>query len=73
MPGTLKPLYDQIIPQSTTIERDEDGNVVSIIKETQTITITYEDGEVVSFTDNVYLWEIVKSDGIVTGVTVTKL
>ena len=73
MPGTLKPLYDQIIPQSTTIERDEDGNVVSIIKETQTITITYEDGEVVSFTDNVYLWEIVKSDGIVTGVTVAKL
>jgi len=72
------PLYREIIPQdnppeTTTIERDEYGNVTSIIKESKTITITYENGEVVSFTDNEYLWEIERNDDVVTGVTVTKL
>lgn len=62
-----------IVPENVTIERDEYGNVTSIIKETKTITLTYENGEVISFTDNEYLWEIVKAGGIVVGITVTKL
>jgi len=60
-------------PESVTIERDTYGNVTSIIKESKTMTINYENDEVVSFSDNEYLWEIVKTDNIVTGVTVTKL
>ena len=73
MVGTLKRIKDQIFPESATINRDGEGNVTSIVKESKTMTINYENGEVVSFTDNEYLWEIVKTGGIVTGVTVTKL
>jgi len=73
MAGTLARMKDQIFPESTTINRDGEGNVTSIVKESKTMTINYENGEVVSFTDNEYLWEIVKTGGIVTGVTVTKL
>lgn len=61
------------LPESTTIERDGYGNVTSIIKESKTISITYDNGEIVSFTDNEYLWEIVKTNEIVTGITVTKV
>lgn len=60
-------------PESVTIERDTQGNVTSIIKPSKTLSINYENGEVVSFTDNEYLWEIIKTENIVTGVTVTKL
>ena len=60
-------------PESITINRDTQGNVTAIVKDSKTITINYVDGEVVSFTDNEYLWEIIKTENIVTGVTVTKL
>ena len=73
MAGTLKRIKDIISPSGVTINRDGEGNVTSIIKESKTMTINYEDGEIVSFTDNEYLWEIVKVEGIVTGITVTKL
>lgn len=69
----LNTIDEKIGPESTTINRDEEGNVTSIVKESKTMTINYENGEVVSFTDNEYLWEIIKTDGLVTGVTVTKL
>ena len=62
-----------IFPESITINRDTQGNVTAIVRDSKTITINYVDGEVVSFTDNEYLWEIIKTENIVTGVTVTKL
>lgn len=74
-PGPQGPPGELPDPESITLTRDEEGNIIEILFVTRPdITINRdEEGNILSYTNGVNLWVINREDGIITGIEVTEV
>jgi hypothetical protein len=61
------------IPEDTTINRNYEGEIISIVKPSKTINITREGGQITSIEDGTYQKDIIRTNGIITSVDITTL